>query len=147
MRVLVTGSRDWADRQAVHKALDDAFDDALVRGEMEFTVVHGDCPTGADRHASEWAQAMNDCDFAWIVSEEPHPANWSLGRKAGPERNLHMVQLGAHLCLAFIGDCTSPRCHRIDRHPSHGASGCANLASAHGIETRRTTTTDQEAGA
>jgi hypothetical protein len=139
MRVLVTGSRDWDDPAAVAKALDDAFDEMTVNSaDTEFVVVHGACPTGADQHASEWVQAMNDGDFGWIVSEERHPADWSRGRGAGPERNLRMVQTGVDLCLAFIGPCTSPRCGRVDRnHPSHGATGCANLAAATGVPTRR----------
>jgi hypothetical protein len=48
-----------------------------------------------------------------------------------------MVSLGADLCLAFIGDCTSPRCDIEGEHPSHGATGCASLAEAAGIPVRR----------
>ncbi len=46
-RVLVTGSRDWADRQAILNALAEQFfaHDAV-------TVVHGHCPTGADAIAA-----------------------------------------------------------------------------------------------
>lgn len=134
MRILVTGSRDWSDEEAVAFALleqdpcaehDDCFMD-----EHLITVVHGDCPTGADAIADKFARQ-------WGVEVEPHAADWSRGRRAGPERNAHMVNLGADVCLAFIGDCTSPRCKRTDKHPSHGASGCADLAEAAGIPVRR----------
>ena len=145
MRVLVTGSRDWSDVEAVTSALDAAFDAAFIGdGITEFVVVHGACPTGADQIASEWVAAMNDGDLAGMVSEERHPADWSRGRKAGPERNLRMVQTSPDLCLAFIGPCTSPRCWREGRHPSHGASGCANLAAASGIPTKRVVLTESE---
>jgi hypothetical protein len=50
-----------------------------------------------------------------------------------------MVSLGADRCLAFIGPCTSPRCRKAGPHPSHGASGCADLAEAAGIPVRRWT--------
>ena len=126
MRVLVTGSRDWSDREAIASEL------AAVVGASGtgVTLVHGACPTGADAIADEvWARAG--------LPVERHPADWSRGRKAGPERNAAMVALGADLCLAFIGDCTSPRCTRPDGHPSHGATGCAALAEAAGIPTRR----------
>lgn len=127
MRVLITGSRDWADAQAVQDALYDLAADQL-------TIVHGACPTGADYHAQVWAIGK-----PWVTVER-HPANWKRwGPKAGPERNVHMVGLGADLCLAFIGPCTSPRCRRTDEHPSHGASGCADLAQAAGIPVRRFT--------
>lgn len=124
MRILVTGSRDWGDREAILLAFRD-----FLGGDN--VLVSGACPTGADRIAEEIAE-----DFlGWEV--EPHPADWSRGRKAGPERNAHMVSLGADVCLAFIGDCTSPRCSVEGKHPSHGASGCADLAERAGIPVRR----------
>lgn len=138
MRVLVTGSRDWPD--------DFTVDDTLTEIEARrntpgapFVVVHGACPTGADAYAARWVAEWGGYPVPGgeYVAEEPHPADWSRGRKAGPERNAAMVALGADLCLAFIGPCTSPRCHRKDRHCSHGATGCADLAEAAGIETWR----------
>jgi hypothetical protein len=50
-----------------------------------------------------------------------------------------MVNLGADIALAFIGPCIKPRCPRPQPHGSHGASGCADLAEATGIPTRRFT--------
>lgn len=131
-RILVTGSRDWSDWQTLTYAMFEAVDDY---GEV--VVVHGACPTGADAMA-DWV-GENLLGFLEVVGArvERHPADWSRGRKAGPERNAHMVSLGADVCLAFIGDCTSPRCHISGKHPSHGASGCADLAEKAGIETRR----------
>lgn len=127
MRILVTGSRDWSDDQAIRDALRGA---ASGVASQDVTIVHGNCPTGADALADRAARIFG-------MIRERHSADWSQGRKAGPQRNAAMVALGADLCLAFIGDCTSPRCHRKDRHPSHGASGCADLADAAGIPTKR----------
>ena len=130
MRVLVTGSRDWLDATRIHGALDMARRDAERRGE-DMVIIHGDCPTGADAIADQWAQQEG-------VTAEPHPANWrEHGRSAGPKRNQQMVERGAELCLAFIGDCSSPRCNRVDRHPSHGATHCAEAAEQAGIPVRR----------
>lgn len=130
MRILVTGSRDWTDAQTIAHALRQAADDTPP---ADITLVHGDCPTGADEIAAHFAHLLG-----W--RPEPHPADWDRhGRRAGPLRNEYMVSLGADLCLAFIGPCTSPRCIRTDPHPSHGASGCAELAEAAGIPTRRYT--------
>lgn len=89
MRVLVTGSRDWHDVDVVFAALSE------VCTEVGTVVVHGDCPTGADRIASDWCQTQRD------IFEEKHPANWKFGKSAGPIRNQHMVDLGADICLAF----------------------------------------------
>ena len=129
MRILVTGSRDWADWRTLTKAL-------LEHWDYTVTVVHGACPTGADEMA-HWLcfNVLNQMEC--ILTVEPHAADWSKGRRAGPERNAHMISLGADVCLAFIGDCTSPRCDIEGRHPSHGASGTADLAEKAGIPVRR----------
>lgn len=119
-RVLVTGSRDWQGISVVRRALGEVL--AALPHDQPIVVVHGDCPTGADIMAKVWT-----LDYEH-VTEEPHEAAWHLhGRKAGPLRNQHMVAKGADVCLAFI------------RNNSRGATGCANLAEAAGIPTRRWT--------
>jgi hypothetical protein len=92
---LVTGSRSWVDADAVYRALFATRMRANI-GE-QVTVVHGHCPTGADHFADEWATQCVDPD----VMVERHPADWSRGKKAGPERNQRMVDAGADVCLAF----------------------------------------------
>ena len=132
VRVLVTGSRDWTEPQAVADALR-----GVVSGlaSQDVTVVHGACPTGADAHADRAARVFG-------MNVERHPADRSQGRAAGPRRNAAMVAQGADICLAFIGPCTSPRCRRPGPHDSHGATGCADLAERAGIPTRRIRATD-----
>ena len=121
-RVLVTGSRDWQDQQAVFAAI------AAVRqeiGDRPITVVHGDCPTGADAAAAYLCRRQGP---GFNLAEEAHPANWRLeGKRAGFIRNARMVNLGADVCLAFI------------KNGSRGASHTARLAEEAGIETRRWT--------
>lgn len=69
----------------------------------KFTLVHGHCPTGADKIADDWyvGQGHYYCD-------EMHrfPAWWDIdGNAAGPRRNTRMVNNGADLGLAFpLGD-------------------------------------------
>lgn len=139
-RVLVTGSRDWADEDLIRHQLTRTW----LTVEGSFVVVHGACPTGADWMASDWVANMLEAEMG-DVREEAHPAkdhpteDFGPWPGAGPRRNAHMVRLGADACLAFIGPCTSPRCRRTDPHPSHGASGCADLAEAAGIPVRRYT--------
>lgn len=116
MRVLVTGSRDWADKEHVAEALIEAWEQAL---EGEFpTLVSGACPTGADAIAEALAE-----EWGWPV--ERHPADWARhGKAAGPLRNREMVERGADVCLAFpLG-------------VSRGTRGCMALAKAAGIEVR-----------
>jgi hypothetical protein len=136
-RILVTGSRDWAARTVVRKALDDI---GFQHGFDGLIVVHGACRDrdgnllGADRWADEWA----DHNWDLGVRKERYPADWDRhGRHAGPVRNHHMVSLGADECLAFLGPCTRRRCREPKPHDSHGAAGCADLAEKAGIPVRR----------
>lgn len=138
VRVLVTGSRSWRDRETLADALLDAWYDAtqVVSSETGFVIVHGDCPDGADALAKQWA-LDND------LSHEPHAADWSAPcdatcpnhRKtsdrhgeycpmAGHRRNQLMVDLGADLVLAF------------HRNSSRGTADCINRARRAGIPVR-----------
>lgn len=91
MRVIVTGSRAWPDMRPVWHSLSSV----LVEHDT-FTLVHGDCSTGADFFAHQWAQAHPE------VEEIRYPASWeAYGRAAGPMRNRKMIEDGADLVLAF----------------------------------------------
>ena len=136
-RVLVTGSRDWPTPNAVWNALNDVRIKAILDGRP-LVVVHGACPRGADAHASDWTEIAKQ--FTGSVSEEKHRAeDFGPWPRCGPIRNQHMIRLGADICVAFIGPCTSRRCSKPRPHPSHGASGCADLAEQAGIPVRRWT--------
>jgi hypothetical protein len=131
IRLLVTGSRTWADEDAVHRAL--WLVEKTAAGQP-VTLVHGGA-TGVDLIASGWAIDRP----RWTV--EPYPvtaADWDrYGRPAGMRRNGVMVRKGASLCCAWIDPCQLPRCTRPRPHGSHGASGCADLAAKAGIPTWR----------
>ena len=91
MRLLISGSRNHPNADIVHEVLDDLH----ARGPIS-VIVHGDCPgdNSVDYRAKAWAIANN-------VEHEPHPANWARGRRAGPERNQRMVELGADRVVAL----------------------------------------------
>jgi hypothetical protein len=78
--VLVTGGRDYYDKEDVFSKLDKL---------NPFMVVVGDCPTGADYYADAWAKAR-------CVPRTTHFANWTHhGPPAGPLRNREMVDMCA----------------------------------------------------
>ena len=132
MRILVTGSRDWEDPVAISRAIYDA----CGGNTIGLVIVHGHCPTGADRFADS---------LAWGLSIQPerHPANWSgpcrdqcpLGHRrsrrgyagatycpmAGHYRNQEMVDLGADVVLAF------------QRNNSRGTQDCIDRARTAGL--------------
>lgn len=145
MRILVTGSRSWDDRDIVRDVLTDA-----VHQNLPAVIVHGACPSGADAIASWWVRQNSNLD----ITEEPHPADWDAcgsdcpsyshrrPRKpgdtthpgvlpdycpnAGPRRNKAMVALGADLCVAFFRKGAWNR----------GTANCASLARRAGIRVR-----------
>lgn len=126
-RILVTGSRDWDNEQALRLALISAW----TPHQETAVIIHGACPSGADAMAAEWARHYD-------VRAEPHPADWKAhGRQAGPRRNAEMVLLGAAVCLAFAMPCTDSRCDKPRPHDSHGTAHCADLAGKAGIRVRR----------
>jgi hypothetical protein len=111
-RVLVTGSRNLSDEQAVHEAL---WAQARIAGNLDqIIVIHG-AAKGADKHARRFCQL-------WRVAEESYPANWEKhGKAAGAIRNGIMVDAGADVCLAF------------PREGSKGTYDCIERAKKAGI--------------
>ena len=125
-RVLVTGSRDWTNVEAVEEELNWAFVEHLsgdfYSNRDEFIIVHGGA-RGADKIASDWVNEVTDS----MIREEVHPYPKGLGQKGGPIRNREMVNAGADLCLAFI------------KGNSPGATMTANMAEDAGIRVERIT--------
>ena len=94
-RILVTGGRDYADRERLTRTLDD-----LARTQAIAVIIHGNAP-GADSLAAEWAAARSIARAAYPVL----PAEWALlGKAAGPRRNAKMLREGRpDLVVAFPG--------------------------------------------
>lgn len=122
-RLLVTGSRDWDDVENLHQVLAEAAYELGWRttyynegaDPLGPILVSGACPSGADRFAEEYWEALG-------LPIERHPADWNRhGKAAGPIRNQEMVDLGADLCVAFR------------KNNSRGTTHCANAAQLAGI--------------
>lgn len=87
MKVLITGDRNWKDRQAIFRVLYGLPEDTII--------INGDC-CGADRLSTDVARELN-------FETHVYPADWdNLGKKAGPLRNRAMLhQEEPDLVLAF----------------------------------------------
>lgn len=96
MRILVTGSREWTDRDAIEQALGRIPDGP-------HTLIHGNA-RGADLIACETAHALG-----WEIWG--FPADWKRhGKAAGPIRNRQMLDYDPELVLAFpLGESKGTR--------------------------------------
>jgi hypothetical protein len=80
MKVLVCGSRNWLNYEAIHREL------SRLPPGRETTIVHGGCPTGADNLADRIARKLG-------FEVRVYPADWDRdGRGAGPIRNAQMIR-------------------------------------------------------
>ena len=100
-RVLVTGSRNYDDKNTLFDALADQYEPGMI-------VVHGGA-RGADTIACEWVKKMQSLGYQ--VTAEVHQADWyEYGKAAGLVRNEVMVDAGADVCLAFpLGESSDTR--------------------------------------
>lgn len=89
-RVVIAGSRHFND-YAVFCAVVDKYL-SRIRNEYDLIILSGHC-SGTDLMAERYAKENG-------LELEVFPADWSLGRKAGPLRNKQMVDV-ADFAIAF----------------------------------------------
>jgi hypothetical protein len=137
-RLLVTGSQDWDDWEAVRRPLK-----ALWDFDPDILLVSGGCPRGADLMCETfWTEYLGG-------DIERHPADWyprgTYDSTAGIRRNEMMVRLGAWGCLAFGLPCEREACRGKAPNPgwpfhvTHGTGHCARYAESCGIPVKRFT--------
>lgn len=96
--ILVCGGRDYADREAVERAID------AVAGGVD-TVIHGDAE-GADRLVAGYCTEIG----IHTAAVAPNWPRW--GRAAGPRRNAAMLALRPDKVIAFPGGRGTEDCIR-----------------------------------
>lgn len=134
--MLITGSRDWVDKERMWYALDriaaacaQENKDRYIREGLQLVSGHA---RGADALAEHWALTRFP-----LEEIEVHRADWSKGKRAGIIRNTEMVDSGPDMCAAFIMPCSKPNCPTSDLHGSHGATHCADYAERQGVPVSR----------
>ena len=125
MKILITGSRDWTDREKIAKALTELTRTAsMYKGSV--VVIEGGA-AGADRLCRLEARSRG-----WHTATVE--ALWGhYGKSAGHIRNDVMVSLEPHICGAFIRPCIKKDCPVPVPHDSHGVSDCIDRVKAAGI--------------
>lgn len=137
MRILTTGSRAHNGGRVILDALSFTFARYRTEDQVTATVINGACPHGEKVPGADWLSSR--CARALGMIVEEHRADWSLGRRGGPIRNQHMVDLGANVCLAFYqpgaGNSGTQDCVRralvagidVVRYPREKCPACAGL--------------------
>lgn len=127
MIVVVTGGRNYQDRDAVFRALEEAAPALLF---------HGACCekgksqnlTGADRWADEWAKMKQIPHFVF-------PAEWDRhGNSAGPRRNRQM--LAGAMALVNNPGFTASIVKLLAFPGGRGTANCKKTAESLGIEVK-----------
>lgn len=147
-RLLVTGSRDWKDRDAVSLALRRAWGD--LGAHPRTVLVVGRATRGLDLLAEQvWRRQRMPVEAHEVDWREPCGPTCKEGHRRrrwdgstycpalGHLRNARMVAAGADLGAAFLLPCIEPRCDRAGDHPTHGTEHCLETAEAAGIVMRR----------
>jgi hypothetical protein len=144
-RVLITISRSWRDWNLARAVLGRVYQLA-----PDAILVSGHCPQGdqdleriwkglgglVEEHPADWASPCDQwCDHGPRIARR---GGGTYCPQAGDRRNCEMADLGAALCLAFLGLCVKQRCKWMLPHASHGARSCADYAGhVRGIPVKR----------
>lgn len=131
MIIGVTGSRDWASREIIALAFDEAYADFGKSGVPNVVIEGG--ASGADLLCK--AEGLSR---GWHVAQVPAIWGYYGKQKAGHVRNSAMVYLGvnADAWLAFVNPCGREGCPKPRPHDSHGSTQCMNAARMAAIEVR-----------
>ncbi len=125
MRVLVTGSREYAHEWLVDGILD-AIECKAASASEHLWIVAGEA-RGADRIAKEWAVVHGNVNSR--VHYVGYPADWDEhGKAAGSIRNQQMIDAGATVVVAFKNGFD----HTLSRG---GTEDCVRRAQKAGIPT------------
>lgn len=137
MRLMITGSRTWVDKDRMWHVLDRIVDNYIEifkeRFIAEGLVLVSGHAKGADALAEWWFQAKYP-----LEQPELWRAEWKkYGGRAGIIRNTAMVDSTPDSCVAFIMDCENEHCSKPGLHGTHGATHCSDYADLMGIATSR----------
>ena len=118
--ILITGARDWKDKEVIREALAPYKDKRVL-------LIHGDC-VGADKLAGTVAE-----EFKFELSIHPiKKEDWKrYGRGAGPVRNREMVNKAA--ALKGAGIATIVLAFHDNLELSKGTKDCVKQATKAGL--------------
>jgi hypothetical protein len=117
MKVLVCGSRDWGDYEAIDRRLS-----GLPGEHEEIEILHGAASRRPDGGPEESADMLADrAARYWDFTVRRFPADWERhGKRAGILRNLAMLNEQPDLVIAFQRNGSRGTQHTIDEARRRG---------------------------
>lgn len=92
-KLMICGGRDFANKELCFSSIQKFLEEENL-DYSHLIILEGECPTGTDSFAKEFALSHN-------ILLEKYPADWNkYGKAAGPIRNKQMVK-ECDCCLAF----------------------------------------------
>jgi hypothetical protein len=93
LRLIIAGSRNFEDYQLLESSLDEFIELHSLGDPDPGVIIISGLAKGADLLGVQYAKQRG-------YQVEEFPANWKLGRSAGPKRNLEMAK-SANACIVF----------------------------------------------
>lgn len=93
LRLIIAGSRNFEDYQLLQSSLDEFIELHSIGDPDPGVIIISGLAKGADLLGVQYAKQRG-------YQVEEFPANWKLGRSAGPKRNLGMAK-SANACIVF----------------------------------------------
>jgi len=106
LRLIVAGSRNFEDYQLLESSLDEFIELHSLGDPDPGVIIISGLAKGADLLGVQYAKQRG-------YQVEEFPANWKLGRSAGPKRNLEMAK-SANACIVFWDGVSKGTAHMIE---------------------------------
>ncbi len=111
LRLIIAGSRNFEDYQLLQSSLDEFIELHSLGDPDPGVIVISGLAKGADLLGVQYAKQRG-------YQVEEFPANWKLGRSAGPKRNLEMAK-SANACIVFWDGASKGTANMIELAKRH----------------------------
>ena len=111
LRLIVAGSRNFEDYQLLESSLDEFIELHSLGDPDPGVIIISGLAKGADLLGVQYAKKRG-------YQVEEFPANWKLGRSAGPKRNLEMAK-SANACIVFWDGVSKGTANMIELAKRH----------------------------
>jgi hypothetical protein len=111
LRLIIAGSRNFEEYHLLESSLDEFIERNSIGDPDPGVIIISGLAKGADLLGVQYAKQKG-------YQVEEFPANWKLGRSAGPKRNLEMAK-SANACIVFWDGVSKGTANMIELAKRH----------------------------